>query len=116
MKTYEAQELVYRAVKMRGYVDGWQPEQFAARQVAKAAEELGEAAYAVKRIGEDREYTKWKVAQRLAGMVARQAFDNGPIWDDVVMVVLLCAGEALEIDLIAAAAQKAEADIARGVR
>ena len=129
MKTHEAQEIICRAVRRRGYVDGWTPEQFAARQIAKAAEELA-AADATMGIRDAFDINHdWRRLLLLAGSTARDAFDDMDAWNDVwldtktltdeladVVVVLLCAGEALGVDLIAAAVAKAEADIERGVR
>lgn len=126
------QRSIYSAVVARGYRAGWTPVQFAARQLAKLAEELGEASLCVELSGE------------LAGLIAaagdqgRRTFDNRGhfCWqtadiDDInhlraeladMLVVIMTLGETLneidgrQTDLMQAAVEKALNDIGRGVR
>lgn len=135
------QKRVVAAVVRRGYRDGWTPAQFLARQMLKLCEEFGEAYEIVDRavipIAFGISALIWE-----CGCRARKAFDlpqesweYTPAGNDdpralaalrlelVDMQVVLCnAAEALseltgeEIDLMKEAAEKAEADVERGVR
>ena len=126
-----AQQRVYFETVARGYRDGWTPEQFVARQIAKLAEELAEASWYID--GEvDGELMN---AIRVAGRLARQAFDNKELWKgDIVFVdgieseladcqvVLYNAAEGLTeitgkaFDISGEALRKAKSDKKRGVR
>lgn len=117
---------VWAAVRERGYLEGWTPEQQAARQIAKLTEELAELADAVNvPLAED----GWLIALRTAGALARVAFDDHQRWQSVsvhpfvtsdelpdVMVPILVLAQIMGLDVIEAARQKAIADAARGVR
>jgi len=117
---------VFAAVRERGYLEGWTPEQQAARQIAKLTEELAELADAVTMpLAED----GWLIALRTAGALARQAFDNHQRWQSVtvnpftasdelpdIMVPTLVLAQILGLDVVEAARQKAIVDVARGVR
>lgn len=135
MKELQAQ--VAQAVAERGYREGWTPEQYAARQICKAVEELDELAKAI----------QWKRhptygsslvplwAQSLsdAAFEAEGDFDNDSAarpWDDVddlrladaikelpdIIIPLLVLADTLGIDLEQAIREKALGDVARGVR
>lgn len=121
------QQQVYQAVKARGYVDGWTPEQFAARQVPKLAEELAELSETVQRA-----YSlDFILRLRLLGEDARTNFDHVRGWHSLtpvidraracaeladIVVVALCMAEALGVDVLSAALDKARADVGRGKR
>jgi len=143
MDTTEAQRIVSDATKARGYWDGLAPEQIAARQVAKLAEELDEYSQYIA--------MPWEFESRLIslGGEARRIFDDPKRWYDCefadeyyfpagttaaelamrrraeladLMVVLLNMAQAeqeatgVPFDIIQAACEKATADIERGVR
>jgi len=137
------QRRIYDAVVRRGYRDGWTAEQFAARQVAKVAEELGELARHVHIDhgdgGSDHSTLAWSLT--ISAREGRRIFDdtdcNGHRWARTsvidarsalaeladIMVVACCMAEALgelcpdmDTDLMRAALQKADADVTRGVR
>jgi len=129
-----AQTTVYEAVKARGYREGWTAGQFAARQVMKAVEELGELVEHVATSGEG--IPTWVLLTLAAGRMAREAFDAedctetlvnwGSAFDeaaDVVVTMLSLAGSLNEAqsggffaDVVMTAESKATADIRRGVR
>ena len=132
------QDQVNWYVKARGYKckpDGsaWSSEQFAARQVAKLCEELGELRRYTRQLGlHDTgwpQYSKWERLLGQAAQVARQAFDEGD-WEDAwvvsskkaaqeladMQVVLFCLADALGVDVVELAREKAAADVERGVR
>jgi NTP pyrophosphatase (non-canonical NTP hydrolase) len=127
------QELVAKSVAERGYREGWTDEQFAARQVCKAVEELEELAASI----------QWTDAAQLswlpdwvgylseAGHEARAAFDGPPErWQEVggfdleavtseladAAIPLLALADTLGIDLEQAIRDKVTGDVARGVR
>jgi NTP pyrophosphatase (non-canonical NTP hydrolase) len=124
------QQQVFQAVKARGYLDGWNESQFAARQIAKLTEELGELALLFQFDG----YTCWPRLLRQAAREARVAFDDDfegwlnsgvDLETDLsrfieeaadVLIPLLCLAEVLQFDLLEAARVKALADVPRGVR
>lgn len=128
----ELQELVARAVEQRGYRQGWTDEQYAARQVCKAIEELGELLQATKwqqaRLGNF--WPVWAHYLSEAALVARRAFDDSAAWGAIeevdvsvaadeladVVIPLLVFADTLGIDLGEAIKAKALGDIARGVR
>lgn len=118
------QAIVYAAVEARGYTNGWTPQQFAARQAAKLQEEVSEFAdfcHLPPRLATD---------ITVAGQHARTVFDIGKQWDKAnvfdrdaackeladIVVVALCAAEALHFDVLEAALSKARGDVVRGVR
>ena len=118
-----AQEIVAANVAARGYLNGWLIGIAAARQIAKATEELAELARA---INVD---MPWIDALDHAGRQARYAFDNAAAWDTVtlnrdvaeaelpdVIIPLLVIAELLHVDAGQAAIDKSSADLARGVR
>jgi len=127
----ETQRAIVEAVKARGYLDGWTPEQLGARQVVKLVEEVVElqGCIGIVKYGD-------KDLDRLlcdAQTVARRVFDRGDctqveIPEDavkeaadcyVVLAVLTHALEQMlgrEIDLEALALAKATGDVKRGVR
>lgn len=117
---------VYAAVRERGYLEGWTPEQAAARQIAKLTEELAELSDAVNLNYVDGD---WLTALRTAGALARRAFDDHDCWQLAtcnpwvveaelpdIMVPALVLAQVLDMDAVTAARQKAIADAARGVR
>ena len=126
-----AQQRVYFETAARGYRDGWTPEQFVARQIAKLAEELAEASWYLD--GDiDGELMN---AIRVAGRLARQAFDNQSLWKGDIeiadgieteladcQVVLYNVAEGLTeitgkaFDISGEAIRKAKSDKKRGVR
>ena len=136
--TKSLQKQVYEQVARRGYREGWTPEQFAARQVAKLQEELGELALKIVFFGGYEnpldEDLQW-VIQRAAAK-ARERFDQETPWrtagvledlrDELAdcQVVLFCLAEAvnemaggeLNFDIAWAAIEKARADRKRGKR
>ena len=136
--TKSLQKQVYEQVARRGYREGWTPEQFAARQVGKLQEELGELAEKVVFFGGYEnpldEDLQW-VIQRAAAK-ARERFDQETPWhtagvledlrDELAdcQVVLFClaeavnemAGETLDFDIARAAIEKAIVDQKRGKR
>lgn len=122
------QQDVYQAVRERGYVDGWTPEQFVARQVCKLQEELSELAGEVRGTS-----MSTHLAMAAAGEVARVDFDDEDGWRDFsdgmfgytpraaaeladLVVVALVMAEALGVDVLQAALGKARADVGRGTR
>ena len=126
----KAQDRVARAVEARGYRDGWSDEQYAARQVAKLAEELGELVYFIcQRWGQAQE-GPWEAHCVLAGQRARQEFDDPDAWNGAaivdydaaateladIVVVAFTLADALGVDVVQAAITKAERDVNRGVR
>lgn len=136
--TKSLQKQVYAQVARRGYRQEWTPEQFAARQVCKLQEELGELAQRVVFFGGYEntldEDLQW-VIQRAAAK-ARERFDQETPWhtasvlDDLrdeladCQVVLYCLAEAvnemaggeLNFDIAWAAKEKATVDRKRGKR
>lgn len=125
-----AQEIVAANVAARGYKNGWTDEQFAARQLAKAVEELAEAANHVIGPAHFHATHYWLNDLKDAGIAARIQFDQPLHWRDIgiddiaklrreladVQVVLLAAAQALDFDIIQAAIHKSGADVERGVR
>lgn len=127
------QGVVYSAVEDRGYTKGWTDEQFAARQMAKLIEEMGELSELAKsQFGVPPAYA---LHLHGAAVLARDIFDKGD-WGGAVItsvekakeeladiqVVLFCMAEAIsrmeneEFDIIKSAVSKAIGDITRGVR
>lgn len=120
---------VGQAIEARGYRAGWTRQQFAARQVAKLAEELG-------KLAEHFILPKALPIQiEIAGDGGKRAFDELGLWrlmgvDDVgqakrelsdIMVVVLALADVLDeldppFDVVAEAVAKATADVERGVR
>lgn len=135
-----AQEQVAKNTADRGYRDGWTAEQFAARQVAKLTEELGELARYIAFGG----LGSHSLAQRMTlhvdiigtGDQARWNFDDQDGWSicelgdmniakselaDIQVVVFNLAHALAEItgepfDVVQAAVEKSAADVERGVR
>ena len=71
------QELVYTAVKQRGYRSGWTSAQYFGRNVAKLVEEVGEL------VGCQFDEThRFHDTMMEAGDEAREAFDDLPWWRD----------------------------------
>jgi len=124
------QQKIAALIAKRGYRDGWTPEQFIARQVVKLQEELGELTGGV-------DVPQWSLyAMQLAAQRARGAFDNEALWNydidvnvnvmrselaDLVVVACVLAEALAEMsgqpfDVMAAALEKAQADVERGVR
>ena len=118
------QRQVCDAVKARGY---WNlpNRSFAARQLAKLVEEVAELADALAISSPP----TWLRALRVAGKLARQAFDSQTLWMDAdidaesakaeiadVQVVLFCLAETLGLDVAQEALRKSKADVKRGVR
>lgn len=127
----ELQALVAKAVADRGYRQGWTDEQFAARQICKAVEELGELILAVIwQHGHNN--PAWYLSLMDAKENAREAFDSfdAGFWsyvDDIdtdeivaelpdVLIPLLVLAETLDIDLEQAVREKVLGDVSRGVR
>lgn len=122
------QEMVAEAVEARGYRAGWTAEQYVARQIAKAVEELAELAR-VTDWWDAPPTPEWYFELDIAAHTARDWFDAAgddlvPALDlDIirrelpdVLIPLLCLAEAVGLDLLALARAKAGADVARGVR
>lgn len=124
---------IFNAVRLRGYLNGWSPSQFLARQAAKMAEELGEASVemssylpvalftTIQAAADEGKYhfdhEKWK-----EGYWDQENLER--LWNEIsdMQVVLVCmamAANALlddQRDLLKAALLKAAGDIPRGVR
>jgi len=127
------QTFVYSRVKARGYVDGWTQEQFVGRNLFKLAEELGEAVRCT-HIGDyhtGATHNKFTCALEIIGTgeFASRQFDECQGWRVAIpdpdalrseladlQVVLFCAAEALGLDIVRAATEKAARDVERGVR
>lgn len=127
----ELQALVAKAVADRGYRQGWTDEQYAARQICKAVEELGELILAVIwQHGHNN--PEWYLSLMDAKENAREAFDSfdAGFWsyvDDIdtdeivaelpdVLIPLFVLAETLDIDLEQAVREKVLGDVSRGVR
>jgi NTP pyrophosphatase (non-canonical NTP hydrolase) len=124
--TAALQRTIYNNVAARGYTDGFTNEQFAARQVAKGAEELGEFAECFTGLPR---YVRADVT--LCGNTCRENFKMPQLWKDArlsvdpaearkeladMLVSTLSACESLGFDGLAAALEKSAGDVARGVR
>jgi hypothetical protein len=130
-----ARQRIFQAVVERGFLKGWTMEQFAARQVAKLQEELGELAACF--IGDS--HPQWTLNQhiRTAALRARIVFKHTYGWNKTrttpdsikeakietsdLYVVLCCIEAALNeidgpYDMEQAALDKALADVERGTR
>lgn len=124
------QQKVYTQTVLRGYREGWTPEQFLARQISKLAEELAEVVYCVRGLD-----TNLVLAILHAGAIAREQFDNRNFWSDNIeirpevqseiadlqVVVFNLAESLAEItgkafNVSEAAVEKSSADKKRGVR
>lgn len=125
---------VCELVRSRGYLDGWTPEQVAARNITKLGEEFGELA----ELFDLPDNARFAIDR--AGMVSKQTFENRRLWSDIngpkkevsidkicseiadVMVVVLVLSGAIreitgsEFDPVVAAVAKATNDIGRGIR
>lgn len=127
MTFQELQTLVAQAVAARGYREGWADEQYAARQVCKAVEELGEVQTAI----EWRSWApNWAGGLQFTSLYARRSFDSIDDWGQVVdvdckkvapeladvVIPLLVLAETLGIDLEQEIRTKALGDVDRGVR
>jgi len=129
-----AQDLVAGAVRERGYYqkpDGtyWTREQLAARQVAKLTEELGELTEHIWACGQRQGPAYWEEALHIASTRAKRSFDRGN-WEHAevtdheaavseladLQVVLFTLADALGVDVVDLAMQKARGDVARGVQ
>ena len=135
------QRRVYNNVAERGYTEGWTDEQFAARQLFKMLEEIGELAqsfYGLPGIAyPPAEHNVPAVLYNIA-MVFKSAFDRPDVWGNAnipeeecrrakqelsdIQVVVFCLAQALErlsgepFDVVAAAVVKSREDVERGVR
>lgn len=126
------QGYVASLVDERGYHDGWTPEQFAARQVAKLQEELAELADAFFLPDDEGAYLQTMMSK--TGTIARETFKRGnwhqaqPIrideaideLADLQVVIFVLAEELARlagrpVNVIRAAMDKSEADVKRGV-
>lgn len=119
---------IVRWLRARGYLAGWNADQFAARQLVKLMEELAEAMQAIEGGGEIMATFLQQV--RLVGLAAHNVFDEPALFEDVTVslpvllrefpdLVVPVAGlaHAIEVpDMMAAGVQKARADAVRGVR
>ena len=124
------QQKVYANTVLRGYRDGWTPEQFLARQISKLAEELAEVVYCTRGLD-----TNLVLAILHAGAIAREQFDDKKYWSDSIeirpeiqseiadcqVVVFNMAESLTEItgkmfNVSEAAVAKSSADTKRGVR
>lgn len=123
---------IYEHTAKRGYVTGWTDNQFAARQVVKAIEELAELVECVD-FGSD-DFAMLQIMMHHVGKTARELFDNKNVWKYVdvkpgagsescdVAVTLANFAAAYErisgqrFDVLEGAMMKAEGDIERGVR
>lgn len=136
----DPQSKVYEAVKKRGYRDGWTPEQYLARQIAKMVEELIELklTISIQHPGDSLSNPEWYHRLNInIQQYARCAFDNygtGEWFVDIhdlkqakkeaadLQVVLFQIAEAIgeidgkPFDVVQAAVDKAQKDIERGVR
>lgn len=124
-----AQQMIAANVAARGYVNGWTQEQLIARQLAKLAEELGEASYSID-FGVLYLKHGWLMDLLWTAEGAKQAFDDPQRWHDItivdldnvrseladMLVVLMTAAEALEFDILQAAIDKSATDVTRGIR
>lgn len=127
-----SQARILDAVARRGYLNGYSPEQVEARQVVKAIEELAELAELVSGRFSGHDAELWRAMMEhvtTAGKLARRVFDEAD-WhsaqpvilhgaDDEAVdlgVVLACYAGLRGFDLMACAADKAAADVVRGVR
>lgn len=120
------QQRIYAATEARGYAADWTPEQFAARQVIKAVEELAELVAHVRGVPID--FAAIRRVMRDAGDRARVLFDNTDAWGGAsvmsgadteaadVAVTLANFAVAWGFDLLRVAESKATADIERGKR
>ena len=141
-ESQKPQRQVYNNVAARGYTEGWTDEQFAARQVAKMQEELGELSYLFS--GEPTIFLDSGLQERLfdliddAGAESGRMFDNHGEWKNAavsdierakkeladIQVVVFCLAEALSkldagaepFDVVATAVEKSGEDVERGVR
>jgi hypothetical protein len=104
-KTLDIQKQVSDLVAQRGYQEGWTIEQFMARQVAKAAEELGEIALLITMP----EQLQAMIAA--TGRIAGVQLDQTEAW---LRDVRCDAPDRLAVEM--ADLQKAARDVARGVR
>jgi len=138
-----AQQAVAAAVAIRGYREGYTAHQFAARQVAKLAEELLEVAEHMAWPAYPETNTNSNIKAMLgdidtAGTMAKRVFNNPDSWADQpdsavdplpmiaeladLQVAIFCLAGALAeitgqpVDIVALARDKATADIDRGVR
>ena len=130
MSTENRQSAIIAAVERRGYREGWTDEQFAARQVAKLTEELGELMGHIWQLGQANGPSRWEDKIFWASVNAKPAFDYGK-WENAevtdadaaiseladIIVVACCLADALgEPDIMARALEKAQNDVGRGVR
>jgi len=130
-ETQLPQEMIYQAVKDRGYFEGYDADALAGRQVFKATEELAELyahIYPLRTTyGQLDDFNELRDVMEVAHKTARRIFDGQMqtgVWNRSefakeladVAVPLFVAAQALGIDLVAAAVEKATADVKRGVR
>jgi NTP pyrophosphatase (non-canonical NTP hydrolase) len=124
------QEQVYDLVAQRGYRAQWTTREFIARQVAKLAEELGEAARVVELPG------RLGNLITATGIIAGYTFDQQGEWYELtnvdvdalqteladIQVVVFCLAQALtelagdDYNVVRAALAKATTDVLRGKR
>lgn len=125
------QETIYNAIKARGYTDGYDADALAGRQVVKATEELAELFGHIYPLrctnGQQDDFNELRDVMEAAKRTARLLFDGRMqtgVWNRAafaveladVVIPLMVAAQALGIDLVAAAVEKATADVKRGVR
>lgn len=119
------QQRIYAATEARGYAAGWTPQQFAARQVIKAVEELAELVECID--VPDVRFDDLIIDIKRAAQSARWLFDDESVWDYTVKpgadteaadvaVTLANFAVAWGFDLLKTAEDKATADIERGKR
>lgn len=129
------QNQVAENTRLRGYRQRWTAQQFAARQVAKLQEELGELARYV-RVGVGQVTPWWNMDITHAARMCREVFDEFDVWKhadivsidkakaelaDLQVVIFNLANALAEIsgeafDVVQSAVDKSTADIERGVR
>jgi hypothetical protein len=132
MNTHEAQEAIFEALVARGYTAGLTAEQLTARQVCKMLEEVCELALHVKGFCASTEYhihaLHWYARKdfddleqwQKSGTVKSYAGIKAELAD--VQTTVANTAEALtfadeySFDVMAAAVDKATADVTRGVR
>lgn len=114
-------------VFQRGYLTDWSPDQIIARNIAKAGEELGEMAAAVR--DPDGLLPEWALKLAAAGELCRAAFDDRSAWKNVQVDLKVVGEEAPDVvvpvavlahyakfDVIEGAVAKSSGDVKRGVR
>ena len=136
-----AQKQVYENVAARGYMEGYSDQELAARQIAKLAEELGEAAahfFGLPDIGIKATIPTVGELISFVGDICGYVFDRTDQWKGCgvlpseienlkseladIQVVLFCLSQSVArmtgepFDVVQAALDKGKGDIERGVR